>query len=73
MTGFVAAEVAAGGVRLYFHKDAAFESKILPFSPFVLADAAAELPGEPEIKVLDGEGFFCRQAFFSLPEWVPSI
>ncbi|MBQ9787662.1 MAG: hypothetical protein IJW33_05790 [Lentisphaeria bacterium] len=69
MTGFVAAEVAAGGVRLYFHKDAAFESKILPFSPFVLADAAAELPGEPEIKVLDGEGFFCRQAFFSLPDY----
>ena len=65
MTGIVAAEAVAGGLKLYFHDGDFFRTEIVEFSPFVLADKDAVIPGDPEIKSLDGEGFFCRQAFFS--------
>lgn len=65
MSGIVAAEAVAGGLELFFHDGDSFRTEMISFRPFVLADADAVLPGEPEIKVLDGNGFFCRQAFFS--------
>ncbi|MBO7329491.1 MAG: hypothetical protein J6W00_12065 [Lentisphaeria bacterium] len=65
MTGIVAAEAVAGGLKLYFHDGDFFRTEIVEFSPFVLADKEVMIPGDPEIKLLDGEGFFCRQAFFS--------
>ncbi|MBQ4328472.1 MAG: hypothetical protein IJC27_01970 [Lentisphaeria bacterium] len=65
MTGIVAAEAVSGGLKLYFHEGDSFRTETVEFRPFVLSDKNAQLPGVPEIKMLDGNGEFCRQAFFS--------
>ena len=65
MTGIVAAEVGAWGLRLFFHDGKSFRTEDVPFSPFVLLNAETAIPENCTIEPLSGSGFFCRMAFFA--------
>jgi hypothetical protein len=65
MKQIVAAEADSRGLQVYFHDGKGFRVEVLPFVPFVLLSAEAAELKNCSIKVLAGEGFFCRQAFFS--------
>ena len=65
MTGIVAAEVGAWGLRLFFHDGNSFRTEDVPFSPFVLLNAETAIPENCTIEPLSGSGFFCRMAFFA--------
>ncbi len=64
MTGIVAAEVGAWGLRLYFHDGNSFRTEDMPFSPFVLLNSEAATPENCTVEPLSGNGFFCRMAVF---------
>ena len=64
MTGIVAAETGAWGLRLYFHDGNRFRQEDVPFTPFILLDNSAAIPENCTVEPLSGNGFFCRMAVF---------
>ncbi len=64
MTGIVAAEVGAWGLRLYFHAGNSFRTEDTPFTPYVLLDNQAATPENCSVSKLAGSGVFCRMASF---------
>ena len=65
MEHIVAAEAGKNGLTLFRHDGASFKTEVLPFTPFILLNEAAEVPENCTVQELSGKAFFSKRADFS--------